>query len=75
MAWSNTDPNYCYAVTVGNTAAAGLVPAASAGSGLTGFYKSTDEGLTWTKEVGMSVRHGFLLHHKITQITPIKRTG
>ncbi|MBT8326694.1 MAG: T9SS type A sorting domain-containing protein, partial [Bacteroidia bacterium] len=56
VAWSMTDPNYCYAVTVGNVSAAGLVPAASAGSGLTGFYKSTDKGLSWTKEVNRSSR-------------------
>ena len=56
VAWSMSDPNYCYAVTVGNVASVGLVPASSAGNGLTGFYKSTDAGLTWTKEVNKSSR-------------------
>ncbi len=56
VAWSSSDPNYCYAVTVGNVASAGLVPANSAGNGLTGFYKSTDAGLSWTKEVNRSSR-------------------
>jgi hypothetical protein len=47
-AWSASDPNYCYIVKVGQTDLDGTDYFGS----LTGMYRSTDAGLTFTKEVG-----------------------
>lgn len=47
-AWSPTDPNYCYVVKVGQSELDGTTYRGA----LTGFYKSTDAGVTFTKEVG-----------------------
>ncbi|PCJ66073.1 MAG: hypothetical protein COA58_08340 [Bacteroidetes bacterium] len=47
-AWSESDPNFCYIVTVGS---ASLDGQAYSGS-LTGLYKSDDAGITFIKEVG-----------------------
>jgi hypothetical protein len=47
-AWSASDPNYCYIVKVGQTDLDGT----DYFSSLTGMYRSTDAGLTFTKEVG-----------------------
>lgn len=54
-AFSDEDPNYCYIVTVG-TISTDLVPAGANGAGLNGFYKSTDGGKTFTKEVAGASR-------------------
>lgn len=48
IAWSKTDPNYCYVVSSGGVSFNGQ----TYGSALVGFYRSTDAGLTFTKEVG-----------------------
>jgi hypothetical protein len=55
VAWSESDPNYCYIVTVG-TISTDLVPAPSNGEGLNGFYRSTDEGVTFVEEVNEASR-------------------
>jgi hypothetical protein len=47
-AWSASDPNYCYIVKVGQTDLDGTDYFGS----LTGMYRSTDAGLTFTKEIG-----------------------
>jgi hypothetical protein len=49
VAWSESDPNYCYLVLVGN---ASLNGTAYPGGALVGFYRSTDAGVTFTQEVG-----------------------
>ena len=48
IAWSESDPSYCYVVSVGSVTFDGR----QYGSALTGLYKSTDAGETFTKEVG-----------------------
>ena len=47
-AWSASNPNYCYIVKVGQASLNGT----TYGDALTGLYKSTDAGLTFTREVG-----------------------
>lgn len=55
VAWSDSDPNYCYLVTVG-TISTDLVPNGLNRNGLNGFYRSTDEGLTFVEEVNEASR-------------------
>jgi hypothetical protein len=47
-AWAHDDDNYCYIVTAG-TVSTSIAPANSAG--LTGLWRSTDQGVTWKEEV------------------------
>ncbi len=49
-AWAHDDPNYCYIVSVG-TISTSLAPAGANLRGLTGLFRSTDAGKTWTEEV------------------------
>ena len=48
IAWSKSDPNYCYVVSAGAVTFDGR----SYDDALVGFYKSTDAGETFVKEVG-----------------------
>ena len=48
VAWSQSDPNYCYLVVVGQASLNGT----SYNSALKGLYRSTDAGVTFTQEVG-----------------------
>ena len=48
VAWSQSDPNYCYLVVVGKASLNGT----SYNSALKGLYRSTDAGVTFTQEVG-----------------------
>ena len=48
VAWSESDPNYCYLVVVGQASLNGT----SYNSALKGLYRSTDAGVTFTQEVG-----------------------
>ena len=48
VAWSQSDPNYCYSVVVGQASLNGT----SYNSALKGLYRSTDAGVTFTQEVG-----------------------
>ena len=54
LAWSDSDPDFCYAVTVDDIDVPWDSKPASDryGSALEGLYKSTDGGVTFTKEVG-----------------------
>jgi hypothetical protein len=54
LAWSESDPKYCYAVTVDDIDVPwDAKPSTDRyGSALEGLYKSTDGGVTFTKEVG-----------------------
>ncbi len=47
IGWSASDPNYVYVVTVGSETFDGR----TYGSALSGLYKSTDAGVTFTEEV------------------------
>jgi hypothetical protein len=48
VAWSESDPNYCYLVVVGPASLNGT----SYNSALKGLYRSTDAGVSFTQEVG-----------------------
>ena len=47
IAWSESDPNYCYVITSGTANVNGVNMSGS----LTGLYKSTDAGVNFTKVV------------------------
>ena len=49
IAWAESDDNYCYIVTVGTVQFDGQT---YGGGSLTGLYRSTDAGQTFTQEVG-----------------------
>jgi hypothetical protein len=48
VAWSESDPNYCYVVSTGNVTFDGQ----AYGSALTGLYRSKDAGATFERLVG-----------------------
>jgi hypothetical protein len=52
VAWSESDPNYCYVVSTGNVTFDGE----SYGSALTGLYRSKDAGATFERLVGQMSR-------------------
>lgn len=49
IGWAASDDNYCYILTVGNVTFDGR---SYNGGSLTGLYRSTDAGVTFTQEVG-----------------------
>lgn len=49
IGWAESDDNYCYILTVGNVTFDGQ---SYGGGSLTGLYRSTDAGQTFTQEVG-----------------------
>lgn len=55
VAWSESDPNYCYLLTVG-TISSDLVPAGANSAGFNGLYRSTDEGVGFAEEVNEASR-------------------
>ena len=52
VAWSESDPDYCYVVAVNNRDFDGQ----SYRGALSGLFRSTDAGATWTQEVGQLSR-------------------
>lgn len=47
-AWSESDPNYCYVVTIGPISET-VVPAGANGTGFTGMFQSKDGGTTFNR--------------------------